>query len=559
MKEHERILELKRLLDYHNHRYHVMDDPEITDYEYDMLLRELKMLEDEYPHLVTPDSPTMRIGGEPVSAFRKVSHEVPLQSLNDVFSMEELHAFDKRVGAMFRDYEYVVERKIDGLAVSLEYKDGIFQRGATRGDGLVGEDITGNLRTVRSLPLRLREHPEELIVRGEVYMPNPAFLRLNERQEESGQKVFANPRNAAAGSMRQLDPGVTASRDLSLIVFNIQKMTGTIIPTHSGTLEYLEKAGFRASPGYRVCKDISEAIQAIEDIRKSRGTCKYNIDGAVVKLNDLSQREEMGSTAKHPRWAVAYKYPPEEKETVVRDIVVNIGRTGVLTPNAVFEPVSVDGSTVGKATLHNLDYIRQKDILIGDRVVIRKAGDIIPEVVHSLKDKRTGGERPFEMPGKCPACGGAVARDEDKAAYRCVNIECPAQLARSLEHFCSRDAMNIEGMGRGMVEKFIRGGFLGNIADLYHLHERRTDLQGLEGLGEKSVDNLLRSIENSKTNGVDRLLFGLGIRNIGIAGAKALAARFRDMEEIAGADPGRFEEIDDFGAIMARSLHQFFS
>ncbi|MBN1623533.1 MAG: NAD-dependent DNA ligase LigA, partial [Clostridia bacterium] len=443
----DRIKELKKQLNYHNYRYNVLDDPEISDMEYDKLLHELELLEEKHPEEVTDDSPTQRVGGEPATGFGKVLHEVPMLSLQDVFSIEELRQFDDRVKKVITGYEYIVEQKIDGLSVSLEYENGIFKRGSTRGDGIIGEDITANLRTVRSIPLKLMLDVEFLEVRGEVYLPVNDFMELNERQEILGGKIFANPRNAAAGSLRQLDPRIAAERNLAIFVFSVMQIRGMEFKTDSESLEFLKKAGFRVIPGYKICRNIDEVISAVEQIGELRGNDSYEIDGAVININSLAQRQEMGITSKNPRWAVAYKYPAEQKETVVKNIIVQVGRTGVLTPNAELEPVRISGSTVSRATLHNLDFIVSKDIRIGDHIVIQKAGDIIPEVVEVIKGKRTGNEIEFQMPEACPACGSPVEREENMAAYRCIGIECPAQKFRSIVHFCSKPAMNIDGLG----------------------------------------------------------------------------------------------------------------
>lgn len=557
--DEKRIFELREKLNFHNYRYNVLDDPVISDSEYDALLRELESLEKKNPELITSDSPTQRVGGEPIKSFKKVSHDVPMQSLQDVFSMGELLQFDERVKKSLDNYEYAVEQKIDGLSVSLEYEDGILTRGSTRGDGLVGEDITTNLRTIKSIPLKLNETPEFLEVRGEVYLPVEDFIELNERQEILGGKIFANPRNAAAGTLRQLDPKVAAERKLSIFVFNVQQIRGLSFDTHTESLEFLKKAGFRVSPGYYVCKNIEEVIKAIEAIGGLRGNDSYEIDGAVIKVNNLQQRAVLGATSKNPRWATAYKYPAEQKETFVKDIIIQIGRTGVLTPNAVLEPVKVSGSTVSRATLHNIDFIREKDIRIGDRVIIQKAGDIIPEVVGVVKGKRTGSEKEFIMPEVCPACGSPVEREEDKAASRCTGIECPAQQFRSIVHFCSKPAMNIEGLGPAIIDLLIKNNLIETISDIFYLHEKKEEIEKLEGLGEKSVEKLLEAIENSKSNSLDRLLAGFGIRHVGSRASKLLSQSFKDMDSLENASAWDFEDIDEFGEIMAKSLLAFFS
>lgn len=556
--DEKRIIELREKINYHNYRYNVLDEPEISDREYDMLLHELENLEKQYPGLVTPDSPTQRVGGEPASGFEKVIHDVPMQSLQDVFSLEELRLFDDRIKKNLDYYEYVVEQKIDGLSVSLEYEKGIFTRGSTRGDGLIGEDITLNLRTIKSIPLKLRRNVEFIEVRGEVYLPVEDFIELNEKQEITGQKIFANPRNAAAGSLRQLDPKTAAERKLSVFVFNVQQVRGIEFQTHSESLEFLKNAGFRVSPGYYICKNINEVIKAVEEIGELRGNDSYEIDGAVIKVNNLAQREELGSTTKNPRWAVAYKYPAEQKETVIKNIFVQIGRTGVLTPNAEFEPVRVSGSTVSRATLHNIDFIESKDIRIGDHVIIQKAGDIIPEVVSVIKERRTGKERLFSMPDKCPVCDSPVVREDNMSAYRCTGIECPAQKYRSLVHFCSKPAMNIDGLGPSIIDLLIKNDFISSISDIYYLKSRKSGLTILEGLGEKSVEKLLLSIEDSKMNGMTRLLVGFGIRHVGSRGASLLAGKFPDIKSLMTASYEDLTSVDEIGGIMAESLISFF-
>jgi len=554
----KRIKELRELINYHNYRYNVLDDPKISDREYDMLLHELEQLEEKHPEFVTPDSPTQRVGGVPIKGFTKVPHDVPMQSLQDVFAMDELKQFDERVKKSIENYEYVVEQKIDGLSVSLEYVNGIFNRGSTRGDGLVGEDITANLRTVRSIPLKMQTDVEFLEVRGEVYMPVEDFVALNERQEILEDKIFANPRNAAAGSLRQLDPRVAAERNLSIFVFNVQQVRGIEFISHSESLEYLKNAGFKVSPGYYICKNIESVIKAVEDIGELRGNDSYEIDGAVIKVNNLDQREELGSTSKNPRWAVAYKYPAEQKETTIKDIVIQIGRTGVLTPNAVFEPVQVSGSTVGRATLHNIDFIKSKDIRIGDHVIIQKAGDIIPEVVSVIIEKRTGNETEFDMPSECPVCSSPVVREENMAAYRCTGIECPAQQFRSIVHFCSKPAMNIDGLGPAIIDLFIKKEFISTIGDIYYLKDKKDEIEVLEGLGVKSVEKLLAAIETSKHNGLARLLVGFGIRHVGTRAGKLLAQNFIDMESLANAKVEQLIAVDEVGDIMAKSIVSFF-
>lgn len=559
----ERIKQLRELINYHNYRYYVEDDPEISDYEYDMLYRELVELEQLHPELVTPDSPTQRVGGQADNAFEKVVHEVKMESLNDVFSLEELIDFDRRVReTLGQEVTYVVEKKIDGLSVSLEYENGILVRGSTRGDGVVGEDVTQNLKTIRSIPLRLNRIPGEpdipfLEVRGEVFMPRRYFQEINRQLEEAGQKLFANPRNAAAGSLRQLDPAVTARRKLDIYVFNVQRITGKSFKTHSESLEYLKRLGFKITPGYAVCRNIQEVIEQIRSIGESRDDLPFEIDGAVVKVDNLEQRDILGSTSKAPRWAVAYKYPPEMKKTKLKDIVIQVGRTGALTPNAVLEPVRIAGTTVSRATLHNEDFIREKDIRVGDTVWIRKAGEIIPEVVEVDFSQRPADSKPFVMPDKCPVCGAPAVREENEAIRRCTGIECPARLFRSIVHYASRDAMNIEGLGPALIEMLLEKGFIRGIPDLYRLKDRREELVALERMGEKSVDNLLASIERSKTNDLSRLIFGLGIRHIGLRAAQLAARHFGSMDKLMEASMEEILSVEEFGEKMAESLYQF--
>lgn len=558
-----RIKELRELINYHNRKYYIEDSPEIEDYEYDKLYHELLDLEEKNPHLITPDSPTRRVGGQASKAFEKVIHEVKMESLQDVFSVEELYAFDKRVRDALGqvDVEYVVEKKIDGLSVSLEYENGLFIRGSTRGDGIVGEDVTANLKTIKSIPLKLflpdGIQLPYLEVRGEVFMSKKDFLELNERQEAMDQKTFANPRNAAAGSLRQLEPSVTASRKLDIFVFNIQRIDGVDIPTHSASLEFLKELGFKTSPDFRLCGSIDEVVAEINALGEIRGSLPYETDGAVIKINSLAQREILGSTSKAPRWAIAYKYPPEVKKTLLKDIVIQVGRTGALTPNAVLEPVRLAGTTVSRATLHNEDFIKERDIRIGDTVWVRKAGEIIPEVLGVDFSARPENAVQFKMPSVCPVCGAPAVREEQEAVIRCTGIECPARLFRSIVHFASRDAMNIEGLGPALIEALLDKGFIKTIPDLYTLHEKREQLIQLERMGEKSVDNLLESIERSKGNDLSKLIFGLGIRHIGKRAAQLVAEHFKTMDAIMSADVTEAQEIEEFGEKMASSLVSF--
>ncbi len=554
-----RINELREILNYHAHKYYVEDNPEISDFEYDMLYRELEDLEKERPDLVTADSPTQRVGGKPLEGFEKVQHAVQMQSLQDVFNEAELLAFDQRVRDAVGDkLEYVVEKKIDGLSVALVYENGRFVRGATRGDGLVGEDVTLNLKTIKSIPMVLKENIPLIEVRGEVFISRKDFMKMNEEQEALGEAMFANPRNAAAGSLRQLDPKITSGRKLDIFVFNIQRIEGKVLQSHSETLEYLKLLGFKVSPGYRVFDSIGQVMDEINSIADQRGELPFEIDGAVVKVNSLRQREILGNTTKTPRWAAAYKYPAEKKQTVIKDIWVNVGRTGVLTPNAVLEPVRLAGTTVSKATLHNMDYIRDKDIRIGDTVVVQKAGDIIPEVLEVVFEKRTGVEKEFVMPEDCPECGSKVIREEGEAAYRCTGIECPAQLFRSIVHFASRDAMNIDGLGPAIIETLLEKGFIKEISDLYYLYLRQEELVKIDRMGKKSTENLLNSIEKSKGNNIDRLIFGFGIRHIGLRAAQLLSENFESVDALMEVCPEEVVNIPEFGEIMAKSVVAFF-
>ncbi len=548
---------LRTTLNHYAYQYYVLDDPEVSDYRYDELLRELETLEAQHPEYVTPDSPTQRVGGKLLEGFAQVRHEVPMESLQDVFAVEELFDFDERVRAAGVQPVYVVEYKIDGLSVSLEYENGLFVRGSTRGDGRVGEDITANLRTIRAVPLRLTRSIPYLEVRGEVYLPAKAFLQLNERRQQEGQPLFANPRNAAAGSLRQLDPAVTATRPLSIFVFNIQRMEGERADGHAASLELLRELGFRVIPDYRRFEGMQSCVERVKQIGEMRGKLPFEIDGAVIKLDDFAARERLGSTAKFPRWAVAYKYPPEIKSTRLLDIVVNVGRTGVLTPTAVLEPVQLSGSTVRAATVHNKDFIAQKDIRIGDIVRVRKAGEIIPEIVEVDFSKRDGSEREFSFPTVCPSCGEPVLDDGQEAAVRCTNPDCPAQLVRSITHFCSRGAMDIEGMGEQSSEQFVRAGLITSIADLYDLSAPQ--IAALERKGEKSAAKLVAAIEQSKGRGLARLLYGFGIRHIGERSARQLAEAFGSMDRLRRATFEELTAVPDVGEEMAQSVLAFFS
>lgn len=550
LKEAEkRAAELRSIIEKHNHNYYDLDSPTIEDDEYDALMRELRGIEQQYPELALPDSPTQRVGGTVNSTFEKVTHTVQMGSLQDIFSEEEVRSFLAGVMEQGAD-EFVVEPKIDGLSVSLEYRDGVFVRGSTRGDGFVGEDITANLKTIRSIPLKLDGAPEFLEVRGEVYMSKKSFGALCEEQERNGDPLPKNPRNAAAGSLRQKDSSVTAKRRLDIFCFNIQQIEGKELSTHSQSLEYIRSLGFCVIPDFRVCHTADEVVVRIREIGEQRKSLPFDIDGAVVKVNSFALRAEIGSTTKVPKWAVAFKYPPEEKETTLNEIEINVGRTGALTPVAIFDPVQLAGTTVSRAILHNQDMITDKDIRVGDRIVVRKAGDIIPEVVRSVSHR--DGSEPYFIPNVCPICGAEALRDEDEAVIRCQNIDCPAQLARSIEHFASRSAMNIEGLGEAIVQQLLDHGFVRNVADLYEL-DVQTVMQITGGV--KSAENLIASIERSKGSGLDRLVFALGIRGIGQRAAVLLCEKFGDMESIMNALPLEICAIDGFGQIMADSVY----
>ncbi len=551
----QRVEELNKLITYHSKRYYDEDTPEIEDDEFDSLTRELRELETAYPELITPDSYTQRIHGEVSNLFTPVVHEVPLASLQDVFSLDEVRAFDTRVREVVSNPVYVIEPKIDGLSVAIEYQQGRIVRGATRGDGNTGEDVTANLRTIRTLPDRLNIPVERAIVRGEVYMPREAFAAVVEQQELNGEKTFKNPRNAAAGSLRQKDPKVTQKRQLALFLFNLQLVEGMSVTGHAGSLQAMAEWGLPTVPFYKVTSDIEEVIAEINRIGEVRSSLPFDIDGAVIKMDSFADREEMGTTAKYPKWAVAFKYPPEEKVTTLLDVEVQVGRTGVLTPTGIFEPVTLAGTTVSRATLHNQDFINEKGIAIGDKVVMRKAGDIIPEVLQVVDHVQ--GATPFQIPMSCPSCGGSVTREADEAALRCTNPECPATRLRNLIHFASRDAMDIEGLGPAVLELLVDAGLIQHVYDLYRLHAE--NIAGLEGLGEKSADNLLASLEKSKSADFYRVIYALGIRHVGEKAAKLLAGRFGSMEALLAATAEEIAGIDGFGHIMADSVVKFLS
>ena len=555
MNPQEEILALTRELNDAGHRYYVLDDPTMPDFEYDQKLRRLEELETAYPQFAQADSPTRRVGGEALPQFQPVVHEVPLESLQDVFSFDELGEFDQRITEEAPDRRYSVEPKVDGLSVALEYVDGVFVRGATRGDGNVGEDVTENLKTIRSIPLKLENAPRRLIVRGEVFMPKKVFRALNEKREAEGQSLFANPRNAAAGSLRQLDPKIASKRQLDILVFNLQLCEGKTFESHTESLDYLGSLKFKVIP-YTLCETGAEIETRITAINEGREDFSFDIDGAVIKVNSLEQRQRFGSTAKFPRWACAYKYPPEVKPTVVENIVIQVGRTGVLTPKAVVKPVRLSGTTVTNATLHNQDFITEKDIRIGDTVLIRKAGEIIPEILEVDLTKRPEGTVPYTLPAVCPVCGGPTERDPDGAAIRCVSESCSAQKVRFLSHFASRDAMDIDGLGSAIVEQLTGEGLVETPADLYHLTVEQ--LEPLDRMGAQSAKNLVASIAKSKENDLWRLLFALGIRQVGAKAAKVLAQRFGTLESIRRASLEELTAVPDIGGITAGNIKSWF-
>ena len=556
MNPQKEIEELTRELEEANRLYYVLDAPTMEDYEYDKKLRRLEELEAQYPEFASPLSPTKRVGGEALSRFEKVEHAVPLESLQDVFSEEEVEEFDRRLRETVRDAAYSVEPKVDGLSVALEYRDGVFVRGATRGDGRIGEDVTENLKTIRSIPLRIDDAPSRLIVRGEVFMPREVFEKLNAAREEAGRSLFANPRNAAAGSLRQLDPSIAAERRLDILIFNLQLAEGIEFQTHAQTLDYLKQRHFKVIP-YQLCATAAEATEEIRRIGQERYGYSFDIDGAVVKLNHLADRALLGSTAKFPRWACAYKYPPEIRETVLEDIVVQVGRTGVLTPKAVVRPVRLAGTTVTNATLHNQDFITEKDIRIGDTVKIRKAGEIIPEILSVETEKRPAGTSPYRLPSLCPVCGAPVERDPDGAALRCTGAECPAQLSRNIAHFVSRNAMDIDGLGDAIVEQLITMGAVRSPADIYFL--TLDELKSLWKSGSKAAQKLLAAIESSKNNDLSRLIFALGIRQVGEKAAKVLAKTFGSLDALMQATQEELTQIRDIGAVTAENIVSWFA
>lgn len=555
----KRIEELRKETAYHAKKYYDDDNPEISDFEYDMLMVELRNLEAKYPDLISKESLTQKVGGTVKEGFEKVTHEVPLQSLQDIFNFDDLYAFDERMkeqaNKFSKELKYVVETKIDGLSAALEYKKGKFVRGATRGNGLVGEDVTKNMLTIKHIPKELKE-PIDITVRGEVFIGTNEFEKLNEERALEEQTLFANARNAAAGSLRQLDSKITEKRPLDIFIFNVQKSEDIKFTSHYESLLYMEKLGFNVNPVKILCNNIEEVIEAINKIGEQRKDLYFGIDGAVIKVDDLELREKIGSNYKVPKWAIAYKYPPEKKETVVKDIVCQVGRTGAITPLAILEPVVVAGSTISKTTLHNEDFIKEKDLKIGDHVYIQKAGDVIPEVVEVIKEKRTGKEIDFEMPKTCPVCGAEVVRLDGEAVNRCIGIECPAKILRNITHFVSREAMNIDGLGESIIEQLIEKGLINNIADIYYLTYE--DISSLKKDGEKFTKNLLNSIENSKNNDLDRVICSLGIKNVGAKLAKILAKEFKNIDDLMNASVIRLNSINDVGEITANNIYEFF-
>ena len=556
----KRIKELRKQVEYHAKRYYDDDNPEITDFEYDMMMLELRTLESQFPELITKDSLTQKVGGTVKEGFQKVEHEVPLQSLQDVFDFDEIEAFDERVKKQAEENgienpQYVVETKIDGLSAALEYVDGKFVRGATRGNGLVGEDVTENLKTIKTIPQELSEKIN-ITVRGEVFISKKDFEEMNQEREENEEETFANARNAAAGSLRQLDSNITKNRPLDIYIFNVQKIEGKEFNSHYEELEYLRKLGFNVNPVLIPCKDTEEVIKAIQKIGEDRENLTFGIDGAVIKVDNLKNREKLGTTYKVPRWAIAYKYPPEQKETILKDIICQVGRTGAITPMAILEPVKVAGSTISKTTLHNEDFIKEKDLKIGDTVVIQKAGDVIPEVVEVKKEKRTGNEKEFKMPDTCPVCGGPAIREEGEAIKRCIGIECSAKALRNIVHFASKEGMEIDGLGYSIIEQMLQKGLIHNIADLYTL--KTQDIASLKKNGKKFASNLMESIEKSKTRDLFKLITALGIRHVGVKGAKSLAKVYKDLDNLMNASIDELASQNDVGEVTAKSIYEFF-
>lgn len=553
----KRMNDLIKEINYHNEKYYNQDQPEISDFDYDTLMRELISIEEEHPELKKVDSPSNRVGGAPLDKFNQIVHKTPMLSLANVFSEEEIRSFDKRVRDLAgKDLEYVVEFKIDGLSVGLTYQDGELKNGSTRGDGVVGEDITKNLMTVKTIPLKIDEK-RELIVRGEVYISKEDFEKVNEQQDDLGLQLFANPRNLAAGSLRQLDSKLTAKRPLDIFVFNLENIDDFSIKTHSGSIEFLKEQGFKVIENYKVCKSIDEVIEHINYWSENRDKLRFEIDGMVIKVNDIEAREAMGNTAKSPRWATSYKFPAEKKTTKILDIVVEVGRTGTITPSAILQPVRLAGTTVSRATLHNEDYIKEKDIKINDTVLVQKSGDVIPKVLEVIEKDRTGEEIDFIMPDKCPACLEPTVRLEGEAAVKCINMSCPAQIRRGIIHYVSRDAMDIDGLGESIVTLLLNQGLIKDISDLYYL--KKEDIVNLERMGDKSANNLLNSIEASKKNDLWRLVNGLGIRFIGTKAAKILSDNYKNLDELIDAKVDDLNNLEEFGNIMSSSVVEFFN
>lgn len=555
----KRIIELREIIEYHNRKYYDEDSPEISDFEYDMLNNELKNLEKQFPEFITADSNTQKVGGHVKEGFTEVTHEVPLQSLQDVFSIDELREFDKRVKKQLENeadkLKYVVETKIDGLSVALEYVNGEFVKGATRGNGLIGEDVTENLKTIKNIPAKLAE-PVNIIVRGEVFIGTEEFEKMNEEREVMGEPLFANARNAAAGSLRQLDSKITAKRPLNIFIFNVQRLTGNTFNSHNEQLNYLKKLGFNVNPVHDYCSNIDEAIEAVNRIGENRDKLTFGIDGAVIKVDELDFREKLGVTAKTPRWAIAYKYPPEQKQTILKDIICQVGRTGAITPMAILEPVRVAGSTISKTTLHNEDFVKEKELKIGDTVIIQKAGDVIPEVVSVVKEKRTGNEKEFTMPVVCPECGAPAVREPGEAVTRCTGIECPAKALRSIVHFASKVGMDIDGLGYSIIEQLIERKLISNIADIYDLNLE--DIASLKKNGKKFAQNLIDSINASKSNDLSKLITALGIRHVGSKLAKTLAKKYKNMNSLMNASFEELSKQNDVGEVIAQSIYEFF-
>lgn len=551
----DKVNELREKLEQFNHEYYVLDNPSVDDYTYDMMMQELKKLESDYPELADPNSPTQRVGGEALNDFEKVEHKVQMGSLQDVFSYEQVRDFTDRCMTEVASPEFVVEPKIDGLSVSLEYVNGVFTRGSTRGDGFVGEDVTANLKTIKSIPLKLKEALPFIEVRGEVYMSRETFDKIVEEQENNDEQPFKNPRNAAAGSLRQKDSKVAAKRRLNIFVFNVQQIEGKELKSHKESLDYLKTLGFKVIADYKKVKTYDEIVERIQYIGDMRDKYSFDIDGVVVKVNDFSQRTSLGATAKVPKWAVAYKFPPEEKKTKLLDIEVNVGRTGVITPVAIFEPVTLAGTSVSRATLHNQEFINEKDIRIGDEIMVRKAGEIIPEVLSSVSHEENS--VPYVLPDKCPVCGAETVRYADEAALRCTNVECPAQLKRNIIHFASKGAMNIDGLGEANVVALVDNHLINTVADLYSL--TALQLETLERFGKRSAEKLVKAIEASKNNPLDRVIFGIGIRNIGQAAAKLLCEKFGTIDAIMNATAEEISEIDGFGDVMSENVVKAFN